>query len=133
MSDEQNNDNQETVRIRKDLKSSIHNWLKTDYARSLGFSSMSNFMTHAGREMLLKYRVPMFTDVIRYKTHYELYDNIINKKLNVVISKRERALSCLHCKSFDCDHILHIWKIPAEILHLEQLNYLNPFFNLFAK
>jgi len=123
----------ETVKIRKQLKSSIYDWLKTDYAESLGFSSMSDFMTQAGRELLFKYRIPMFTDVIRYKTHYELYDNVINKKLDIVINRNERSLECLKCESFNCDHILHIWKIQQEIIHLKQLNYLNPFENLFVK
>ena len=130
MSDMTRKEDLSTVRIRKKLKISVSDWIKTDYAQSLGFSSMSNFMTQAARDSLLRYRGPIFTDIIRYDGYYELFDIIIRRKVEVVISKREMCLKCLECKSVECDHVLFVWNISKEMTHLKQLNFFNPFEHL---
>ena len=122
-----------TVRIRKTLKIAVEDWISTEYAKSLGFSSASNFMTIAAREALMKYSGPNFTDLNRYETNYELFDTVIDKKVNVTIGRRERGLKCLNCDSFKCEHILFIWSHPTEIRHLQQLKFLNPYLFLFNK
>lgn len=116
-----------TVRIKLKLKTAVDDWLKTEYAKSLGFSTLSNFMTIAARETLMKYRGPVFTDLIRYENNYELYDVIIKKKIEIIINKQEMILNCKNCDSFICDHILFIWNTPNEVIHLKQMNFLNPF------
>ena len=125
------NDELATVRIRGKLKIAVKEWVETDYAQSLGFSSISNFMTIAAREALMKYKGPTFTDMVRYETHYELYDNVIHKKVEVSINIGEAGLECTNCDSFKCDHVLFIWNSKVETIHLKQLKFLDPFLYLF--
>lgn len=125
---------QPAVKIDGSLNDSLTEWLKTPYAKSLGFHSKSHFITNAVRDLMFKYRAPNLVDLVRYETHYELYDNSISKKIEVIINKSESGLECRTCTdSFRCDHVLNIWKIPMEIIHLEQLRFFNPFKYLFSK
>ena len=124
---------QGTVRLDGNLNDHLSDWLKTDYAKSLGFHSKSHFITNAVRELLFKYSVPNQTDVLRYENHYELFDNLLQKKIDVITNQLEHCLVCTNCESTKCDHVLHIWKIPHEVTHLKQLKYSNPFEHLFRK
>lgn len=124
------NDDLSTVRIRRDLKIATDEWLKTDYAQSLGFSSISNFITLSVREALMKYRGPTFTDLVRYETHYELFDVITKNKINIIINRSENGLECERCDSFKCDHVLFIWNSVIEKTHLRQMKFPNPFIYL---
>lgn len=119
------------ARLDGNLDEHLTMWLKTNYAKTLGFHSKSHFVTNAVRELLFKYSVPNQIDLVRYKTHYELFDNSIQKKVEIGVIRKERNLECYHCESLKCDHILHIWNVPNEVIHLKQLAILNPFEYLF--
>lgn len=119
------------ARLDGNLDEYLTTWLKTNYAKTLGFHSKSHFVTNAVRELLFRYAVPNQTDLLRYKTYYELFDNSIQKKVEVHINKKDLHLECHNCNSVKCDHVLHIWNTPNENTHLKQLKLLNPFEHLF--
>lgn len=133
MSNSKTPSTQPAVKIDRMLFDSITDWLKTDYAKSLGFHSKAHFMTQAGRDLLFKYRMNVYSNVIRFHTHYELYDDLIKKKIEISINNSENSLECLNCNSFSCDHIFHIWKDQQELSYLEKLNFLNPIIALFPR
>lgn len=122
---------QASVRLDGDLNVNLTNWLKTDYAKSLGFHSKSHFITNAVRDLLFKYSAPNIIDLIRYESHFELFDNSKLKKIDVIMNKIGKCCECLECDSMKCEHVLYLWKIPSEITHLEQLGFLDPFLHLF--
>lgn len=124
---------QGTTRLDGTLDKTLAEWLKTDYAKSLGFHSKSHFVTNAVRDLLFKYSVPNIIDLIRYPTYYELFDNSKSKKIEVTINKIGKCCECLECESMKCEHVLYLWKIPNEVIHLKQIGFLNPFEYLFAK
>ncbi len=124
---------QGTTRLDGTLDKTLTNWLKTDYAKSLGFHSKSHFVTNAVRDLLFKYSVPNIIDLIRYQTYYELFDNSKSRKIEITINKIGKCCECSECESMKCEHILYLWKIPNEVIHLKQMGFLNPFEYLFAK
>jgi len=121
------------TRLDGSLNTTLTEWLKTDYAKGLGFHSKSHFVTTAVRDLLFKYSVPNIIDLIRYPTYYELFDNSKSKKIEVTINKIRKCCECTECDSMKCEHILYLWKIPSEVTHLKQMGFLNPFEYLFAK
>jgi len=123
---------QGTARLDGVLNNALTEWLKTDYAKSLGFHSKSHFITNAVRDLLFKYSIPNLIDVMRYPSYYELFDNTKSKKIEVVINKIGKCCECSECDSMKCEHVLHLWKIPNEITHLKQMGFLNPFEFLFT-
>ncbi len=117
---------QPAVKIDGPLNDLLSEWLKTDYAKSLGFHSKASFITQAARELLLKYRGPHFIGVQKCKTHYTLDDNLTTQKVKIVINNTESSLECSSCDSFNCNHIFFIWSIPQEESDLTKMGFLNP-------
>ena len=117
---------QGTVKLDGSLNKTLDDWLKTEYAISLGFHSKAHFITQAVRELLFKYYGPHFTDLKRQPNFYEIFDIHTKEKVKIAINKSESALECTSCKSFTCDHIFFIWSSRIENSFLESLKFLDP-------
>ena len=121
---------QPAVKIDKLLNDNLTEWLKTDYAKGLGYHSKAHFITNAARDLLFRYRTQKYMDIVKHSDYFTMKDLFFDRVVEVVINKSEYALECPHCTSgqdFRCDHIYAIWQNIRFARELTEERILNPF------
>ncbi len=121
---------QPAVKIDRLLNENLTEWLKTDYAKGLGFHSKAHFITNAARDLLFRYRTQKYMDIVKHSDYFTMKDLFFDRIVEVVINTSEYALECPHCTSgqdFRCDHIYTIWQNLKFAQELREDKILNPF------
>ena len=127
---------QPAVKIDKLLNDDLTEWLKTDYAKGLGFHSKAHFITNAARDLLFRYRTQKYMNVVKHDGYFTMKDLFYDRTVEVVVNLSEYALECPHCSSghdFRCDHIYTIWQNARFAVELMEERILNPFDGQFGE
>ncbi|MBM3232513.1 hypothetical protein FJZ21_04030 [Candidatus Pacearchaeota archaeon] len=115
----------EQVRIPKGLLNNIKDFLESNQAKELGYTSASQVAVDAIRELLIQHNPQM--------RHFNIQDNIIrvvdikiDNNLLIEIFHKNNLLRCSYCEKVDCEHIKFLWEDPNLVKEFKKLGLKPP-------
>jgi len=116
-----------SVKIDGELHKEMDTWLASQMTSSMGYHSKSDFVNQAIRELMKRERGPRFTDLFENKdgdyTLIDTYLRAVENNILVTMDKTHKTLRCTYCNSYECDHILFIWKSVSSSSRLSNLGF----------
>ena len=102
--------NQTPVKIDKDLKKRLQEFVNSEEAQNMGFKHMSTFVNQAVRELLEKYDVNRFEHLNFEDNCIRLIDNEKPKGSPFIeLRLNGNTLYCDTCNQENCEHVDAAW------------------------